>query len=96
MSAWVAAVVPLAPLAEGPPPVPKVLELIVPTVINSLSINTKSVATIPVELSTSIAVSLLSKASASCVDKAPDVVPLHWPAPQPVPPTVTLRPVFIW
>ncbi len=77
LSACVAAAVPLAPLVDGPPPVPKVLELIVPTVISSSSINIKSPAVIPVALSTSIAVSLASNASASCVAKAPDVVPLH-------------------
>ena len=95
LSACVAAVVPLEPLVEGPPPVPSVLEDIVPTLINSLSINIKSLAVMPVALSTSIAVSLASKASLSCVAKAPDVVPLHCPAPHPVPPTVTSRPVFI-
>ena len=86
---------PLAPLVDGPPPVPRVFDDNVPTVINSFSINIKSPAIIPVALSTSIAVSLASKASLSCVAKAPDVVPLHCPAPQPVPPTVTSRPVFI-
>ena len=77
LSACVAASVPLAPLVDGPPPVPNVLELIVPTVISSYSINIKSPAVIPVALSTSIAVSLASNASANCVAKAPDVVPLH-------------------
>ena len=52
-----AAVVPLAPLVDGPPPVPNVLLLIVPTVISSSSTNIVSPAIIPVELSTSISVS---------------------------------------
>jgi len=65
LSACVAASVPLAPLVDGPPPVPSVFEDIVPIVINSLSIKTKSAAVIPVALSTSIAVSLASNASAN-------------------------------
>ena len=77
LSSWAAAVVPLAPLVEGPPPVPKVLLLIVPTVINSSSTKIKSAAVMPVALSTSIAVSLLSRASANCVVNAPLVVPPH-------------------
>ena len=90
-----AAVVPLAPLVDGPPPVPNVLLLIVPTVISSSSINIVSPAVIPVALSTSIAVSLLSNASANCVVKAPAVVPPNSQAPQPVPPTCESRPAFI-
>ena len=70
---------------------------VVETSLGVLSIKITSLSVVmPVSSSTSIAVSLLSTASLSCVVKALSVIPPHNPAPQPVPPTCELRPVFIW